>query len=389
MSKKKIICLLLAVTLFSAALSAAVTSFGIRNLEMERERRDKYEQFSAMAKLEKSWILSCQLPDGAILHEPFASKRTGILVPYFSNQAAIGLLSGPVSKEAADGARAYISWYLDHLNTEKDDPVNGDGTIYDYRLTEEDGTVRLESKDSADSVDAYSATFLILASRYAERLGTKLLSERWEDVVRVIHAMLRTIDENGLSRVSLENETNYLMDNCEVYGGLLAADTLLGHFEPEGELRDRVREAAGQLREQVQSTLWNPKTGSYYVGSLGGRAISADETDFYPDATCQLFPIVYGLLDPRGEQAAELYGDFCDHWDWEHMEHYYSEESDFYWCMLSYVAVVMGDEPRLENFLTEYYRNLLNNGRTHPFYVGEAGWMAMSFGALEELYAAP
>ena len=116
------------------------------------------------------------------------------MTPYFSGLAALGLLSGSVTQEQLQGAERFLLWYLDHLNTAQEDPINGDGTVFDQLAIREGETIRVEPKVGRyDSVDSYAAILLLLADRYGQVAGPSLLEARRADLLRVLDALLRTL----------------------------------------------------------------------------------------------------------------------------------------------------------------------------------------------------
>ena len=378
-----------ALVLTAAVTAGTMVHFG-RLREQQRILREKQQTLQHLIRWEKDWILRNQLPDGAICYGPWDPLKEGqSVVPYFSNLAVLGLLSGPVTYEDILGAQAYISWYLDHLNTPETDPANGDGTIWDHVTALENGVISTVSTGKADSVDSYAATFLAAAGQLTEVWSSELLEQRSQDLFRVIDALLRTISQDGLSQVSMTNETHYLMDNCEVYAGLLGAEKLLGQLEPEGDRLLRVVNARKDLALALETELWSERMGCYYVGSLGDNPVDPQEGSFYPHDTAQLFPICWGLIEPESPRAQMLYDRFCNLWVWQELEHMETGESHFYWCMLAYAAAKMGDGQRLGTFLETYYGRIQQEGRGYPLYIGETGWMAMCLSAWEEALAEP
>lgn len=357
-----------------------------------REAQERWlqraEEYRIFAQEEKEWILSCQTDGGLILLREWEKEHTQeeqTVVPYFSSIAALGLLSGTVTEEQAEGARRYQLWYLDHLNSEDDDPVNGSGTIYDYRAIRDGRTIRVESAGSCDSVDSYAALFLILADRYASVADQTVLQERSGDIVLVIDALMRTIDESGLSYAKAEYPVQYLMDNSEVYAGLCAAAEILEVIEPGGERLERVKGASRDLLSAMERILWNQEKQWYEVGAKDGEVLESDGwSEFYPDSVSQLFPACFGVLEPSSERGTQLYESFSQTWEWETLEHRREEVSDFYWCVAGYAAALQGDSPRLDTFMERYRLALEQEGREYPLYTGEAGWMAMACGHMEE-----
>lgn len=347
------------------------------------------EAYRTFAGTEKDWILSCQTDDGLILYrqwDPEEYREEQTVFPYFSTIAALGLLSGTVTEEHAEGALRYQQWYLNHLNTSAQDLQNGRGTVSDCRVIREGASLREESLQTYDSVDSYAAMFLLLVDRYAQAVSDELLFSRTEDILLVLEALLNTIGPNGLSYAKSEYPVQYLMDNSEVYAGLCAAARILERMDPSGQL-EQVRTMALQLREAMDLLLWNHTGGHYEVGLFEGDLLDFDGwTSFYPDGVCQLFPLCFGVLSPDSERAAQLYDQFCRTWSWERLEHQRRDINSFYWCAIGYAAAIMQDETRLTVYMDQYRDGVTQAGRAYPLYTGEAGWMAMACGHMEEAY---
>lgn len=349
------------------------------------------DTYAAKAAAEKNWILSCQTDDGLILYSQWDESlpsQNQVVVPYFSSIAALGLLSGTVTEGQAEGVKRYILWYLEHLNTEVSDPVNGDGTIYNYRVTLDNGNTYIESTDEYDSVDAYAALFLMAADMYGQKVDRQFLAKHRDEVIRVADALLRTIQENGLSYAKAQYPIQYLMDNTEVYAGLRAGARLLKQIAPETAYSETLNLAADRLQTAFEELLWNQDTGFYEIGlTEDSEPLECNAwNEFYPDSIAQLFPACFSVTDAGSSRAESLYRAFCGEWDWAAFEHQCSRESTFYWCVLAYIAAVHNDEERLQGFLQNYEEILAQNTRSYPLYTGDAGWIALACGYMEDRY---
>ena len=206
---------------------------------------------------ETAWIASLQLENGAI---PMTSSKTGEVSvnPYFSDIAALALLDN--FEKYAENVKAYMNWHFSHLNTSKDDYNGIDGTIYDYIVTLEDGVIVNEaSKGSYDSTDSYAATFLAVLEKYYEKTGdSDYIYSNSSDILRVIDAMFASFDR-GLTYAKPDYQVKYLMDNCEVYNGMLAAITLLGVMEDSFNVSivmKKCENALQWLEVQLEKKLW-------------------------------------------------------------------------------------------------------------------------------------
>ena len=350
--------------------------------------RARAEYYRELAYVEKSWIMENQLPDGAIAHTDISDIGTEQLIsPYFSATAVRGLLAGSVSPQQAAAAERWLNWYLDRLNTEQEDSLNGDGTIYDYILNMENGQISMESTGNYDSVDSYAALFLIALEEYCENCGTELLEKRFEDVERVIEAMLRTVEANGLSIAKQEYKMQYLMDNSELNRGIKAAIELLKLSGGNQELLHKLDKILENNEKAFEKYFWNEEAQCYDIAVYkGDREKFGGWDKFYPDGAAQLFPALFEVSAQDKERGSLLYSSFCSSWNWQELEHMESGATDFYWGILACAAAVQGDEERLDAYLNSYLAELKEKGRAYPLYTGEAGWVCQSCGIMEDYF---
>jgi len=133
---------------------------------------------------EQEWLLACQLPDGAIAQTPDGET----VVPYFASIAARTIVDIEPAR-----ARAYMSWYIQHMNLP--DRSGLSGTIYDYEMRQ--GV--LTPTFSYDSADSYAATFLSLASYYLSRTGDRGFISANLDAIDLAASVILTLqDKEGL-----------------------------------------------------------------------------------------------------------------------------------------------------------------------------------------------
>jgi hypothetical protein len=53
------------------------------------------------------------------------------------------------------------------------------------------------------------------------------------------------------------------------------------------------------------------------------------------DATAQMFPIAFGIIDPDTKRAELLYESFCSEYAWEDLEPLKDGRTSHYWCVLA------------------------------------------------------
>lgn len=319
---------------------------------------------------QKDYLKSLQLTSGAIL------KDTGsdTVNPYFSNLAAIAM-SGSDSGLALE----YVKWYLDHLNA--------DGSIDDFQA---DGET---SRGSYDSKDSYAATFLIVIEKlvsegHKDELTAMLASSGNSDgPARVAAAMLSCIDtgtatvagtfspenDDCLSVAKPDYDVKYLMDNCEVNRALKAAATL----QDEGLLPGGTdyRGLLASNTAGIEDHLWSESNGMYDWFEGGVAGISSWD-NFYPDAVAQMWPIIFGVLDPKSSRARSLYDSFTEHYPSWTGRHGYDT---YHWAAVCCAASLMGDAESADTFL-EYVWGANRNGKQKPWwYCAEAAWTILAY----------
>ncbi|PKM59161.1 MAG: hypothetical protein CVU99_14925 [Firmicutes bacterium HGW-Firmicutes-4] len=364
--------------------------FEIRELKIEyQEEIDFYQK---IGRHEQEWIAQMELSNGAF---PFCKETNGTanIVPYFSDNAAIALLSDITEESYLDEVIAYMDWHLKHLNTANDDLYGVDGTIYDYTIIVKDGVVIEEiSEGSYDSMDSYAATFIMLLGEYYEKTGDEnYLIKNRNDIFRIIRAMAGTIDEDGLSIVKDGYPIKYLMDNTEVNMGLKDAIFLLEkvylnesqkdtqNYEEALELKNDLEDLLTKNTIQIDELLWNDSKQRYEVGlNNNSQVITFKGWDqFYPDAVLQLFPIIYEIDSIEDEQAKFLYAKFSNQYDWQNFGHFKNDDASFYWPLLAYAGAMMEDEVRVKTYILNY-QNTLMKEHAYPVYISDAAWIVRS-----------
>mgnify|MGYP000874982049 CR=1 FL=1 len=285
------------------------------------------------AAAEIEWLMSCQLPNGAIAQTP-----AGVLViPYFANLAARQLAEGD-----PEACLRYMDWYIENLNMP--DRWGLSGTVYDFSLQGEE----LLPTRRYDSADSYASTFLSLVARYYRVTGDGDYVKSNKSSIDTVASVLHTLqDEDGLVRVAPNSGTKYLMDNAEDYRGLMDwADTLesLGYTDE----CDRYRLMAEAISDGIETVLKRPG-GDDYAWSfswLGKRY--PRRSRWYPDAVSQVFLISLGIIPPDDSRAVAIW----DRFNAEFPKWYQGETDDrFPWAEMAVASVMMNDTNRANRFL--------------------------------------
>ena len=301
-----------------------------------------------------------QRADGAIL---YTKTRVD---PYFANIAAIGALRSGV--DTIDVQR-WMEWYV--ARSKDRNPWSLPGAITDYDVAP-NGALRTTRE--ADSVDSYAATFVSLAAT-AWRAGDAPLRAYVAgirgDVERIASAMDAVADRDGLTWALPDYRLKYLMDNSEVYRGLIDLATL--RAEAFGDLAGSVRASSRALRVQdaIRARYWDAKRGLFALAlDERGNKVWPKPGNFMEDGTSQLFPILHGVIDPASDQAQIAYRRFSDAFPgWAQLD----KPDTFPWASVAFVALQMNDLSRARTFVDTVQARFAH-GFAYPWYCAESGW---------------
>ena len=319
------------------------------------------ELFTEIYETETDYLATMQLPNGAL---PMTYAKNGELTvnPYFADFAALALLDK--AEEYADIVVRYMDWHFDHLNTAEEDFNGLDGTIYDYKVTMKNGEIvsekisTPENADSYDTTDSYAATFLTVVNKYFYKTGdSEYLVSHAEDLKRIANVMFATL-QNGLTYAKHNHRVKYLMDNCEVYEGAIAATRIFEEIVIQGkteytDMRDDCNDLIFTVKDSINSKLWNFVGGYYLPGITAYVKIPTkifSWNTYYPQATCQLFPIICGVIEPDTQRAKNLYEKFCETYHWEAFDY----PDAFYWGANVQAAAIMNDLDSVTEYMENY-----------------------------------
>lgn len=271
------------------------------------------------------WIKGCQIlspghkADGAIKKYP----DQGWIMPYFANFAARAMLEDPQNYPLV---KRYLNWYL--LNLEKS------GIILDYHYDDQ----LLFRTAKPDSEDSYAGTYLSLVNLYHERTRqTDWVRENLPQLKRIAGVIVKLIDRDGLTFALADYKVKYLMDNCEAYRGLKDFALLLHSIGDQDTGYYQAK--ANVIAAGIERNLWNQRAGCYHASKTGWFKNRINPGKFYPDATCQVFPVLFGLIAPDSKRADNLYRIFNNFQpDWVNIQ-----PPDFPWMLLGYYACLQGD----------------------------------------------
>lgn len=339
-------------------------------------------KFYEIAEEEKEWFFSQQLSNGAFCNRYHENGEVSIN-PYFSSLGVWCILQCELTADEEVKIREYLEWHFDHINYEKD--YNGlVGTIYDYKAVVENGEVIEEySKEEYDSTDSYAAVFLSALWKYYEKTGDdKFLVKNRESIKLITEAMLATL-KGDYTYCKPDYEIIYLMDNAEVYEGLLSAEKIFLKVLNQESYANEISDIRKNFKEDFNEVWWR---GDHYSPYLGMDYSYDDDTfswkNFYADAVSQFSPIIYNLVDSKKVEI--VYSEFCDNWKWEEMDYYYRGEAEFYWGMLMYGAVKVKDCDRAEKYLEIYRKE--TDLKEYPLILSECAWVTLGTKELADYY---
>jgi hypothetical protein len=300
-----------------------------------------------------------QRPDGAIL---YTSTQVN---PYFANIAAIGAVHGGLD---LPNVQRWMQWYVARSNDPN--PWGLAGAITDYSVAA-DGT--LTTTGEADSVDAYAATFLSLAAA-AWREGDPGLrayvAGLHADVERIASALLAVSDGDGLTWALPTYRIKYLMDNSEVYQGLVDLATL--RSQVYGDLAGGMRAStqALQIQAAIGTSFWDAGRGAFAVAVDANGVKTWPAAGDWQGATAQLFPILHGVVAPSSAPAQTAYTRFSAAFPgWPTLQ-----KPDAYpWVSVAFVALQMNDLARATTYAGAVQQHYVP-GFGYPWYCAESGW---------------
>lgn len=324
-----------------------------------------------------SYIRSLQLSSGAIKDKDTSNSK---ITPYFAHFAVLALLKDPTNQNL-EAVKKYIKWYLGKLNGITNPYKGGaeiEGSVYDYFGDSE------TTQGTYDSVDSYAATFLEIIMEFAQTSGeNKSWLEQYKSKISLVaSAMVKTIDtdfnqlpgtitedeNDGLSVASYVYDVKYLMDNCEVNIGLKAAKWL-----KDNNLIDNDYDFAGLLAKNTEGigTLWNGTTYDWWKSN----SVTTDWKQFYPDATAQLYPGMFNVIEPNSQTANKLYTQFNKTYtSWASGVTY----SSFPWTIIAYAAATINDAVRVNTYLKHINSLNIKGQQKTNWYSMEAGCIVLA-----------
>jgi len=243
----------------------------------------------AEAAATAAWIRSAQLTDGAIAVWP-DTPELRLVWPYLANYAAMGLsraaeMTGNLSDAAASWR--YLDWYASEENSS--------GYVTDFNVV--NGTTPV-STGTMDSTDAYAGTFLTAAwDTYVADPSSSELRVLAPGIKGALKAIESTQMADGLTGAKPDYMVAYLMDDAEVYGGLVSAERMAQALG-DGPLTTEATHDATAMYAGWAS-MWDASTGSFnWAMNPDGVPQATDWQIMYPDGMEQAWAVLFGLASP-------------------------------------------------------------------------------------------
>ena len=310
------------------------------------------------------WVSKFVKSDGAILYT-LPQLNPGIINPYYSNIAAIGMTKDP---NRMPQVVSWMKWYISHLNWP--DKWGLYGTTYDWNVNNGVET----SSGNADSTDSYAATFLTVvwnawkSNNSAAQSYIKTLSYQLDAIGTVL---LKTQQSDGLTWAKPDYQIKYLMDNCEAYRGLRDLAYVYQYAFGDTTRAAKYNNAANKMLNGILGMWMSGKWAVYKDGI--GRLAYPNMSTWYADASAQVFPVLMGVVPASDYRAQQSYAAFNAAWPgWTTLS--FNSQDGFPWCLIVDGAAAMGDNTRVAKYISTIQSKYVNSGFPWPFYNAEAGW---------------
>jgi hypothetical protein len=250
-----------------------------------------------------------------------AMKDSIRVVSYFSNFAAMGMLSAYEHHTKDQGDLERVAKWLKFYNQAQNPKI---GIVPDYHGSRTNPENPIHVSDQIDSVDAYASTHLQLVERYSRLVdgcnpANKLKCEKIvasEDILKAakrslsaIESCLKedglTIARHGVEDVSVEYPVKFLMDNIEVYGGLVAGERYF-RKAGAGKEADRCKEIYTKLGEELKK-YWQ-KDEKHFAWAIqnpeGMRSFDTGLDEPYPHGMANQYGLAWVA---NGKEQKELW----------------------------------------------------------------------------------
>lgn len=309
------------------------------------------------------------------------------VVPYNANLAVAGLLRAAVPGKFALAER-WLTWQLDHINTDIEPGVTfdhfylADGT---GETTCPEGLDAYSCNDT-DSFGSNAAAFLGTAWTYYAAGGSTafLKSPRNKELFELAATAILSLQQpDGL--VSEDSSlVKYVMDNSEIYWGLKSMERLEARVFVDRSASRIYARAAARVQDAIRNSLLNPITGLYRVAKLDELVYwEADLNNWYPGTVSLLWPSLFSVTVGNSKVARAQIDALNANWDGSPNPDWTSNTADpdgFPWTAIGYAAMLAGDCRRARNQIDRTRAAKFPTGFDEaafswPFPVDDAGWL--------------
>jgi len=214
------------------------------------------------------------------------------VIPYFANHSALALLAAYSHYEKNyDDLKRVAKWTNFYAVSQN----QSSGYINDYKGSIKGGTFGDSGKK--DSVDTYASTFLQVADVYL-KIKTTLPAGQQQELEKILPAdklinaaklsliAIESVIDNGLTWAKPDYKVKYLVDNAEVYGGLVAGADFFDKVGAKAEA-DKAKGMAANMGAKLL-TYWQPQQQCFAWAIMENGAIESGLNKSYPDGLANL-----------------------------------------------------------------------------------------------------
>ena len=323
---------------------------------------------------DEDWLLTSQLPDGAIAQFPDLSR----INPYLANYAAIGLAHSYATLHNTtylNAAWSWLTWYQGHMNA--------NGYVTDYTVGPPPTYTETSTGDE-DSTDGYAGTFILALNEAYNVSGNKTkLKTYTTGLTNAINAIHSTQQSDGLTWAKPTFQAKFLMDNAEAYAGLRAGATLAGVLGKTA-LKNNATSYAASMKTGI-GTMWDATDGLYYVAKNSDGTFAATTWSYYyPDSAAQAWAVALGnWLTPgnalvASARASTLMSTFTTDWpQWSQpgatVQFNSGPHTVDYWPLIGGALISVGRSSDGTTGTSAIDSYASTNGRPWPFSVASGG----------------
>ena len=150
--------------------------------------------------------------------------------------------------------------------------------------------------------------YLFLMGKYLEKTENTDLPEYWKKGISLALKKIQSLMRDGITQVSEENTTAYLMDNLEVWKGLHELE-LAGLEDTQA-----ISEMRKKIQAQIENIFWDDANQRWRII---GNSDLYDQIEFYPDGVAQIYPLIYEFLVKEKKKQRILYDQFTEKFQWQ------------------------------------------------------------------------